>query len=345
MPVPRKLEAVLWHYDTGTCRTAQKIERGYVNETWLVETTTGCYVLKRRHPVLRQAGLVAAQHALIEYLHSAGFPAPRTLRARSGRTFLELGEDVYELQDYIPGKLCDRARPAHIAAAARTLGLYHRLVSGFDHPALHRSPERFCPAMLEGILGHLSQDSAHRPTAQTERVLHRLASHARQLATHLGQLDRLPQLVIHGDYYAENIIFSGDRVVGVVDYDQARWSARVQEVAEAVIYFAQERTARFGHIVYSGVLELDTARRFLAAYADIVSLSDTEIRALPHAVRVTWLCASLDPPLHPRLRLHSDLEALHEVLALADWGRTRASDIAHIGFEVFRTDREVKLQR
>jgi Ser/Thr protein kinase RdoA (MazF antagonist) len=144
---------------------------------------------------------------------------------------------------------------------------------------------------------------------------------------HLAQLDVLPQLVIHGDYYADNIIFQGDRVAGVVDYDQARWSTRVQEVAEAAIYFAQEHTARFGHIVYSGVLDLDALRQFLGSYADNVCLTNAEMGALPHMIRTIWLCAALDPPLRPRLSLHTDMEALHEALALADWARARAQDI------------------
>jgi hypothetical protein len=108
---------------------------------------------------------------------------------------------------------------------------------------------------------------------------------------------------------------------------------RAQEVAEAVIYFARERTARFRHIVYSSILDLGAVRRFLAAYTDAVRLSDAEIRALPHLIRTTWLCASLDPPLRPRLRLDTDLEALHEVLALADWAQAHTPDIVHTAFE------------
>jgi Ser/Thr protein kinase RdoA (MazF antagonist) len=142
-------------------------------------------------------------------------------------------------------------------------------------------------------------------------------------------------MVIHGDYYAGNILFQDDRVTGVVDYDKAHWSARALEVAEATLYFAQEPDARFQRIVYSNVLDLDTLQRFLKAYAGIACLTVAEIRALPHLMGTIWLCASLDPPLAPRLRLDGDLEPLLEVLALAEWARDHEREIEEVGFEVF----------
>jgi Ser/Thr protein kinase RdoA (MazF antagonist) len=190
--------------------------------------------------------------------------------------------------------------------------------------------------VLTATLERLNEACERLPTVETQQIQKRLQEHARHLAVQLGQLASLPELIIHGDYYAGNILFRGDQVAGVVDYDQAHWSARAQEVAEATIYFAQEPGARFTHIVYSGVLDLDAVLRFLAAYADSVRLTDEEIRALPHLVRTIWLCASLDPPLAPRLRLDTDREALHESVALADWAQAHARDIEHIGYRVFR---------
>jgi homoserine kinase type II len=336
MAVPEEIAAILEQYDVGTGQSWQKIERGYVNEKWLVETPTGRYVLKRRHPSLCQPDLVAAQHALISHLHAVGFAAPEIVRTRRGGTSVRWNARMYELQKRIPGDPGDRLRPAHVCAAAWTLGHYHRLVSGFDRPVLHRLGPRYSPLVLTSTLERLNGECRRPITVETQPILNRLKEHARHLAEQLGQLENLPELVIHGDYYAGNILFRGDEIAGVVDYDQAHWSARAQEVAEATIYFAQEPGARFRHIVYSGVLDLDAVPRFLAAYADNVRLTGEEIRALPHLVRTIWLCASLDPPLAPRLMLDTDREALRESLALADWARAHARDIKHIGFRVFR---------
>jgi Ser/Thr protein kinase RdoA (MazF antagonist) len=271
----------------------------------------------------------------MEHLSAAEFPAPEIVRTRRRETSVFADGHVYELQRQIPGKLGDRMCPAQVDAAARALGRYHKLVDGFDHPGFHRERRRCGLMALAGILERLDEACRRPLPARARDILSRLDDKAQELAVHLSELDSLPHLVIHGDYYAGNILFRDDRVTGVVDYDKAHWSARALEVAEATIYFAQEPTARFQRIVYSSVLDLDSLRRFLTAYAEIVCLTKAEIRALPHLVGTVWLCASLDPPLAPRLRLDGDLEPLLEVLALAEWARDHRREIENTGFVVF----------
>jgi Ser/Thr protein kinase RdoA (MazF antagonist) len=280
--------------------------------------------------------MIEAQHGLVQHLRQTGFPSPRLVRARSSETFVELEDGVYEVQAYIPGELCNAGRPAHLAAAAFTLGRYHATVQGFDHPVLHRMVERYGAAVLEQIVGRLMRDWRGRLSARSFRLCEELQSHVADVRDRLGESPGLAELVIHGDYYAENLILRDDIVVGVVDYDGAHWCARAMEVAEALAYFGREATIRFKHIVYPGVLDLDAIERFLIAYSDALTLSEAEIRALPHLIRTVWLCASLDPPMHTRLSLEDAPRALPEVLALADWAQVRAEDIIEIGLAARR---------
>ncbi len=324
---------VLAYYDLGELKNYRRVERGYVNQNWRVETTTGLYVLKRRHPSLKKSRLIGAQHALVQHLCRAGFPAPAIAPTRRGTTFLELDE-LYEVQDYVPGNPCDIGQPTHFTAAARVLGRYHNAVQGFDHPALRRRQERYGPTALREIIARLTANWRAETTAQLDLLLRELKEHARDLTTYFSQFGPLPQLVIHGDYYADNLIFQGDDVAAVVDYDLAHWCWRALEVAEALIYFAARRPGSLKHIVYLGVLDLEAVRRFLTAYADEVCLSPAEICALPHFIRAIWLCASLDPPLKSLMSIQDAPQALPEVLALANWARTHAPDIVKIGLAV-----------
>jgi homoserine kinase type II len=325
------LARILAHYDLGALRNYGRISRGFVNEKWLVETTAGRYLLKRRHPNLREPVLVGAQHALMRYLHSTGFPVPTVIPARHAATFLTLENETYEIQAYIPGAPCDITKPTHFAAAARTLGWYHNAVRGFDHPVLHRPGARYGPKALGRIVDRLAAAWHGRTSPQVDRLIGELTEHTRDLETCFAEFNRLPELVIHGDYYADNLILRDDVVVGVVDYDLAHWSSRAIELAEALIYFATERPGPLKYIVYAGVLDLAAVREFLAAYVDTTRLSRAETSALPHLIRAIWLCASLDPPLKPLLSLEAAPQALPEVLRLANWACEHASDIVEIG--------------
>jgi len=322
---------VLQHYDVGRFRQRRRIPSGYVSDHWWVETTAGQYFLKRRHASRGKPREVEAQHALMQFLRVAGFPTPAVALTRHATTFVEHQNQIYELHHYIAGDLCDVARPTHWAVAVSTLASYHHLVGGFDHPLLHWPRERYGPTTLAEIIERILQAWQTQVQKELQVWIARLREHASDLADRLSEFRQLPQLVIHGDYYAGNLIFQGDRLVSVVDFDLAHWCFRATELAEALIYFATERPARLKHIVYSGVLDLEAVERFLRTYSRALRPSELEIRALPHLIRTIWLCASLAPPLKPPLGVEAAPHALPEILMLADWSLAHAEDMIEIG--------------
>ncbi len=308
--------AALAAYDLGELKALRQCERGYVNENWVVETARGRYLLKRRHPSLRCPDVIQAQHALLVRLHQAGFPVPALVPTVRGDTWLVQDGECYEVQAYIQGAPYDPARPAHLLAAATTLGRYHALAEGFAPPALHLGV-LYSPALLRENLGRLARAWAASQDAPLARLVQRLDAHADDLARRFAEHGPLPHLVIHGDYYADNLLFDRDRIVGVVDWDKARWQPRVVELAEALIYFASPRPGPFQHLVYPGVLDQEPFARFLDAYARVIALTDDERRALPDYIHCIWSQVSLqrlaEKPRPPAARA-----ALREVLTLAN---------------------------
>lgn len=129
-----------------------------------------------------------------------------------------------------------------------------------------------------------------------------------------------PNLVIHGDYYAGNLLFAGDRIVGVVDYDKVSWQPRVAELAEALVYFASPRPGDLKYLVYPGVLEWEPFVRFLRGYTRVIALTTEEIQALPDTICCIWFSVSLRRLLEKDSRCPPQAsEALREVLALTRW--------------------------
>jgi homoserine kinase type II len=164
----------------------------------------------------------------------------------------------------------------------------------------------------------MNRDSGLAPLAT------QLTSRATSLATRFTKHGKLPKLIIHGDYYADNLLFSGNRIVGVVDYDKACWQRRVVEIAEALIYFASPRAGHMKHLVYPGALDWEPFGRFLQAYAYTATLSQHEVDALPDYVSCIWLQISLQRLLEKRHPPAAAREALHEVLILGNWASANA---------------------
>ncbi len=325
-----ELRRVLGRYDLGELRSARRVERGFVNENWVVETSQGGYFLKRRHSTLCQPVIICAQHALVEHLRQSGFPAPALVATVDGETLLILDGEFYEVQEYIKGAPYDHASPAHFREAASTLSLYHTHVQGFAPSALRDLGDLYSPAIVSANLADLTAAWELERDQNLAQFARQLEAHAGDLATRFADHGPLPHLVIHGDYYAGNLLFEDDRVVGVVDYDKTRWQPRVVELAEALIYFASSRPGHLKHLVYPGFLEWEPFTCFLHHYARATPLDENEARALPDYVRCIWLAISLQRLLEKGRRPAEALEALHEVLVLGDWARDNTRRITKL---------------
>jgi homoserine kinase type II len=338
--VEQELARVLSAYGLGAPVVARRIERGHVDENWIVETEQGRYFVKRRHPRRRQSSqIIQAQHDLITHLRQSGFPAPNLIPTSSGQSFLVLDGEVYEVGEVIEGDLFDHDRPEHLAAAAQMLGRYHLAVEGFGPQSLAQHGPLYSPRNARAALGRLCEawqvgvDPGIGPLAEE------LEAQAEGLAERFSAHGPLPHLVIHGDYYAGNLLFRGDRVAGVVDYDKASWQPRVAELAEALIYFSSPRPGYLRHLVYPGVLEWEPFGRFLQGYAQAITLGDAEVEALPDYIACIWFSISLrrlvenHPDCSPEAKA-----ALREVLQLGTWARAHASEMVGVARKVRRKE-------
>ena len=326
-----ELQRVLGYYDLGELRSARRVKRGFVNENWVMETTRGRSFLKRRHPHLRNPDVIRAQHALIAHLRRAGFPAPAILPTASGASFLVLDGEFYEVQAYIEGTPYDHANPAHFREAALTLGRYHTRVQSFAPEAMRALGELYSPEVLSTTLTHLTEAWEIEQDHDLAQTARQLDAHAVDLAKRFADHRALLHLVIHGDYYAGNLLFEDDRIVGVVDYDKARWQPRAVELAEALIYFASPRPGHLKQLVYPGFLNWESFTRFLRHYACATTLDESEVQAVPDYVRCIWLSISLQRLLEKGPRPAKAPEALREVLALGDWAAANARRMVEVG--------------
>ena len=347
MIMENEIKRVLRNYDLGELKSARRIERGFVNENWIIETTQGRYFLKRRHPDLRDTELIIFQHALISYLRHLGFPVPEILSTAGGDTLVVLDGDFYEIQEVIEGSCYQRNKAAHLQEAAVKLGNYHACVQGFKPAALRDKVNLYSPADLTALLTALKNSWELEQDLLGRQIVQELQIHAGDLTTRFDKHEGLPYLIIHGDYHAGNLIFDGDHIVGVVDYDKACWQPRVVEVAEALIYFASPRPGHLKHLDYPGFLEWDKFTRFLRYYAlglglgrepmpaanlsvrdpekrktsvaDDINLRKGEVLALPDYICCIWLLVALRNVYEKKYRSTQISKVLMEVLALGSW--------------------------
>lgn len=327
------LEELTAAYELGPIASAVPLAGGK-NQHHHVVTATGEFVVRRSYRSKTAAGL-EREHELVAHLRASGFPAPRVVTTRAGASWAVVGGRLTTVWVFVPGRPFEAARGADVEHAGRSLARYHRLVADLAPPAsppvggelaerlaqrvrdvaaLARSPDRdrsrdedfAALGLLPGVL------------AEGERVAGVLA----------GLSPRLPRTLIHGGCRRGSLRFSGPQLVAVLDFDSARWDARILDLGIAVHDFAK-RYSQVGSADHKVALDLDVARRFLGAYGAERPISEAEAEALPAILVAKRLTRALGR--YPRLlgghATPGDVAKVHLELARVAWLASHAGEM------------------
>lgn len=314
-----EISRVLAHYDVGELRSVRAANRGMINETAFIETSVGRFVIRRNR---RVSGLqsITFRHRLFDWLRQRGFPAPRILPARNGETMVIVNDRVYELSIFIIGDEFNPARPQQLSDIGRVLASYHRAVAGFpDLPPA--STPRYLPSSLRSLTERLiTRDLLGELTIPLHWYERRIADLCHKLSDEA--YTALPHLLIHGDVHRDNLIFRGDAVAALIDYDQVCVDARLVDVADALVDMAigtpPPGWSTWG--VYRAPLDLERVRLLLHAYNAIMPLSRQEATALTVMLEVVWLQGNLRRTLStPDAEPEYHLELLGQGQWFSEW--------------------------
>lgn len=214
---------------------------GTANRSFLAEDSAGnAYVLRRRSPRYADPAFAAFEAEYIAHLAQAGLPVPVLLNTPTGSPFLYHDGTLWQMSRYREGAPYDGSGNQRYHAGY-LLARLHNAVDGFLP-----SHERICaryehPHMLltqyEQYIQALEPDAIGRK--QLSWVPRLIETLARRLPDDV--YERLPKRHIHGDYHSMNLLFNGDRVAGIFDFDRACLQARLRDIADGVIFFGSRR--------------------------------------------------------------------------------------------------------
>ncbi len=253
--------------------------------TNLLISGAGRPVVARVHQGVKSWDRLLAEQAARAALVDAGIPAVRPLSTPSGQTVVRLaGGRLAELEPFVAWDTRMNTEPL-IRHGFGVLARVHDVLRVAELPiatavAPHANHIFAADAAAATRLG------AARITAWGERTLSRFAA---EVVAHVDAVSeaeapligsQLSQIV-HGDFWDNNVLFDGDRLAAVIDFDFMAERPRVDDLAlTAYFWFLQPGKSPPGA---AGAGEL---RSFVDAYqaAAEIPLSEAERCALPLAI-------------------------------------------------------------
>ena len=243
--------------------TSVSLVPGGKNEHLRVAAADGIHYLRRSYRAKPMDELVR-QLGLMRLLRDRGFPAPEVVPSSAGPDYAGLSGRWWIATRGIEGDPFDGGSQAHVRALGRMLARYHRTVA--DLPAVVAEP-----AVLTELRSRAAEPGLDPAlVTRTERVVEELS----------GLLPELPRVVVHGGARRGSLVFDGDQVAGVLDFDSAHPDVRVLDLAVAVHDVGKVYT-RDGDDGNKVALDLGRVTELLAAYSRDVRPTAAELEALP----------------------------------------------------------------
>jgi homoserine kinase type II len=232
---------------------------GSVNSNFRLRTTEGQTLFARIYEE-QAAGGAAAELAVVAELARAGVPTPAPLELLAGGAVGAHGQKSVAVFPWVEGEMrCQRAVSAEDCT---------RL--GAALASLHRAPIERVPAGRFGI--EALEQRLDRIEREAPAELAAAAGQIRLRLRHYAALrdPALPSGLIHGDLFRDNVIWQGEEIAALIDFESASRGPYLYDLLVCV--HAWCFSERFDAVL---------VRALLSGYHAVRPLSPAELAAAP----------------------------------------------------------------
>ncbi|MGX7896718.1 homoserine kinase [Tsuneonella sp. HG222] len=253
-------------FDVGSLVSAKGIAEGVSNSNWLIETTTGRYILTMYERRIDTKDLPFFL-GLLDHLSAKGCPVPRTIHDRAGAAWRELDGKAVALIEFLPGVSIERPTAQQARAVGAALAGVHAAAQDFAGQRPNAMGFDAWQAMLSDCPpADLASISAELPALVDAELAF--------LATNWPA--DLPRSVIHADLFPDNVLMLGSRVSGLIDFYFACTDTTAYDLAVTHAAWCFEA---------DGAFRPEVSAALLAGYEEPRPLSAAEREALPVLAR------------------------------------------------------------
>jgi Ser/Thr protein kinase RdoA (MazF antagonist) len=275
LPVNEIINRILNQYSLAKPKSIELLNSSNRNENFVIlDANENKYIL-RRYRRNDDKARAMFQLKLQQHLFDNNFPTSEILKTISGEPILTIDNMPWALFTFVEGIEYDFSRPEQAGEAGRRLAQFHKILNSFHEEPVYLDfnlPLREVYMKSASNLAQLdkmfSNQGVNEELSGCRRWWDKLMNDLP-----LAVLDRLPSGWIHRDYHGRNMLFSGDNMCGLFDFDELTKGPFACDVAFGLHMFGRE---------YRGSREIrpEFAHSFLGGYSSIRHVTRDEIEAI-----------------------------------------------------------------
>jgi homoserine kinase type II len=299
----REAAEIVADYGLPKLLAVRPVREGSVNTHYQLETAKGRFVLKIDE--VKSEIEVKRELDLLLFLRKHGLPCPVPLADRRGRHCRDWSGKLLSVYRHIEGRVVppENLTAGQVENVGRVLADLHVIGKAYKKGVENRFGFERVAEIYVGVRSRLP--------SYLKKIVRTLDEEIEYLRNYLE--NKLPKGIIHGDLFADNIMFRGDKVVAVIDFEAAGRGKFIFDLATAVnaLCFAEGRYA------------LKKFEALIGGYEALRTLSLAEWDAFPNELRfsafrftVTRLRDFFLNPVDERQRINKDFQDFFERLRI-----------------------------
>ncbi len=266
---------ILSRYPLSNAKVLDMLKASQRNDNYLIEDVSGQRYVLRRYRRNNQETRVRFQLSFQQYLENSGFPTSKVVKTVSDEVLVLEEDSPWALFPFIEGSEYDFGRVQQVVEAARRLAQFHTIADGFQgREVVHdisRMPNWWTDAEREiHMLGKFFAGMG------VDNEINCIRDYVIEL-TNEWPSERNSDLGlawVHGDYHGRNMVFVGDEMRGLFDFDVIHRGPRIEDIYRAIFMFGRQHRG-------SSIIRSNVAQSFLEEYTRNIELSQLELEALP----------------------------------------------------------------
>jgi len=258
------IKKLLDEYDLGKFESATPFDGGQANSSIKIKTRTGDYTLSVCDE--KSAGEIQSLTRVLTYLETHGFPATPLVHAKNGKTFIRYEEKPVYIKRFLPGRVCPDLSPDMRFQIGQAMARLHCLAPPTG------VPEQF-PYGMKSFEEIFNAKISH-PYVDWLKIKRDFLKKAIDPAMEKG--------FIHGDIFWDNLLFSNDTLVAILDFEEACTEYKLFDIGMAAV----------GCCAKNGLFSMDQVQQLLKGYQVIIPLTNAEKRQLKIFMEYAAVAAS-----------------------------------------------------
>lgn len=221
----------------------EKLSHGEENLNYLINQQTEKRVLrifeKKRTSIIEGSESIEKEieyeKKLLKKLFAIGFPVPQILKTG------KVNEKVYQVQSFLEGSHVtpDKINKEQCEEIGRVLARFH-IATRNNNDLFSKPSNDLFSFSFEDKIGKVFENKIESEFGQS--FLTRLLDKKNELKQKIVPHKTRPQCIVHNDFFYWNIKFKGNKISGVMDFDEACPGNTLSDLAATLIeYYLYKR--------------------------------------------------------------------------------------------------------